>query len=67
MAADVVQRAQLAIFSAHDDQRHAGNLGDDMVADSFQLRGMGNQLPAVREDGAAVAFEAFRRRVARCR
>src|SRR6185437_13163501 len=59
MAADVVQGAQRAVVPAHQQQRHASDVRNDVVAGIGKLVGTREPLPAVREDRATVAFEAF--------
>ena len=51
VAADVVQRAQHAVLAMHQQQRHAGDLADDVIAHLGELRDMCEQLPATREHG----------------
>jgi hypothetical protein len=64
MAADVVQGAQFAVVAAHDEQRHAGNLGQRVVARLGDLPGVRHELPAAREDGGALGVGERRLRVA---
>jgi hypothetical protein len=67
MAADVVQRAQFAVAAAHDEQRHAGDLRQRVVAGAGDLRGMRHQLPAACEHGLALGAGELHLRVARRR
>src|SRR6185436_15082536 len=61
MAADVEQRAHLALAVAAEDHRTAGNVTGAEVAWIFDLRGVTDINPALVEDGAVLVLEDFRR------
>ncbi len=45
VAADVVERTQLVIIAAHDDQRFAGEIGSDILARLLELIRSRHDLP----------------------
>src|SRR4029079_14452894 len=61
MAADVEQRADLALAVAAEDHRAAGDRAGAEVARIFDLRGVADIDPALVEDGAVLVLEDFRR------
>src|SRR6185437_248915 len=66
MATNVVQGAQRAIVAANQQQRHAGDVAYDVITAPGKLVGTRKQLPSMRENCAAVAFEAFVPRIEIC-
>ena len=63
--ADVVQRAQLTVVAAHDQERHPGDFRDDMVTVAIELCHVRRELPAAREHRAAIQSSGVARVVAR--
>ena len=61
MAADVEQRAHLALPVAAEDHRPAGDLAGAEVAGIFDLRGVADVDPALVEDRAVLVLQDFRR------
>ena len=60
MAADVVERAQLVVAAAHDDQRFAGEIACDELAGLLQLIRSRHHLPRAPKDILALQFgDAF--------
>ena len=61
MAADVEQRADLALAVAAEDHRPAGDAAGAEVARVFHLRGVADIDPALVEDRAVLVLQDFRR------
>jgi hypothetical protein len=67
MAADIVQGAQFAVFSAHQYQWHASHFRNHVIAHRCQLLHMRHALPAAREYPPLFLGVHFRRGVQQCR
>src|SRR6185295_13303212 len=61
MAADVEQRADVALAVAAEDHRTAGDVAGDEVARILDLRGVADIDPALVEDRAVLVFQDVRR------
>ncbi len=61
MAADVEQRADIALPVAAEDHRPAGDVAGDEVARIFDLRGVADIDPALVEDRAVLVLQNLRR------